>query len=570
MTSIVDFISNRSSVPPPGVAGAQAIEDFRGVLDENAGSFAHRLRIAKSTLTATGSLANFSRFKGDTEGLKASCAGLARIASVLSCDDVCTGFRASAAASAAGGGAGNGSADRVASDTFMLLLGHDSRLPHRGDIAVTPELLKSFEAIEVVLVAIDKEYLVFSSVALINGAVSILPPGASLRVPVDKLDAASFLILGGTDAAPLVAGFADIVKEKRGATPTAAPSATSAQAPQAGPIAMDVATIAASIGAAIGPVVREVMAASRVQVPTPSGDHPAAVSSERLKGKDTLIRFSRFVPPLGAALRNDPHTDVKSWGAQVKILLQGVGIYTTLPVAESLGRLKFSTRPLDPESLSALYNARFGQPASAVVNLENQLSTLTFIIAAMCGGDANFPFVEHMRLSVANLIQRIRRAQSDYERSVYATRILPRLFDEIEACVANTATSAAQLHADYPDGWFAKNSTLADWLDAEVASAQAHQIAALEKQLAAKQDGDSRKRRERERGDGQQPRPLADVCATVILSGKEARCTKVDCKLQHAFPPGATEQDKAAAKSRISQLRSAREAGRSGDKRQKR
>lgn len=145
--------------------------------------------------------------------------------------------------------------------------------------------------------------------------------------------------------------------------------------------------------------------------------------------------------------------------------------------------------------------------------------------------------------------------------------MVPGILDQIEAFTADSLYSVAQLRADYPDGWYAPRSLLANTLDREIATAQAQQLASLSQQLTAlrtrgkgpatgkdlagggaSKDSAGHKRRH---GDGPAQGPLSDVCSKVITSGKEGPCGRPFCTLQHAFPVGTSDSDKAAAKARI-------------------
>jgi len=233
--------------------------------------------------------------------------------------------------------------------------------------------------------------------------------------------------------------------------------------------------------------------------------------------------------------------------------------------------LQFAASHTSPSSLAAIYRARYPGAPEGPIDLEKQLTTLSFVISTLNKGDIENPFVDFMKATVGNLLPRIRSAQP-HELTVYATSIIPGVLDQIEAFTSDTTCSVTKLREDNPMGWYTPHSRLADALDRAVAAAHAQQLASLSQQVQALRpprskaggadptsggQGRDPKNTKRKR-EGAVQGPLSDICSRVITTGKEEPCGRTFCNMQHAFPAGTSDKDKAAAKARIEKLHSDR------------
>jgi hypothetical protein len=560
MSSLVSWISNIGQLSQGVQVASREISDAfiyeaRAAFEE----IKNRLALVRAQVHADKSFKT-QPYTGDAALLKAECSALTSLVSLTTLVDLRSGF----SSSSGGSSSSSSEQDSPADDEVFLVFPVHKRTPPAGG-AKTPigePLLVEYRKLEMWRMSFGHSVSIQFELVQLIGTPSTVLPAQSFSIPDDLLeDGLVFPVLRGEGAKHIIKGLSDVHKKNQQSKETANPRALPiASGP--GPTG-DVSALLQGLGSVLG----EVVAALRPpSAPAPAGEPPIAVSSEQLKGKQTLLRFSRISSALASALRSFSSLDKKAWGSMTRNLFLAEGVSIPLAAAEAVSLLQFATSPSSPSSLAALYRGRYPGAPDGPIDLEKQLSTLSFVIATLNKGDAGTPFVEHIQATVHNLIARVRSAQQ-HELTVYATSMVPGILDQIEAFTADTLYSVAQLRADHPHGWYAPRSRLADTLDREIATAQAQQLAFLSQQLTAlrtrgkgpatskdlagggaSKDSAGHKKRQR---DGPAQGPLSDVCSKVITSGKEGPCGRPFCTFQHAFPVGTSDSDKAAAKARI-------------------
>lgn len=527
------------------------VYDLRATAEE----FKYRRTLGNATLNTSSNEFKTHPFEGDATVLRAECKELSRTASLGKLEALRSGFRA-AGGSSNSGGLSEANPAPPDEGVFILLLGSKYRAPAPGTkLKITDTLLQEYRQFEVLRLSFGSASSILFEHVQMSGSLPSALPAPLVRIADDSLGESEFLTVNAEAGKELIAAFTAAYMQGKENTRNAITAPTTATAPAP---AGDVAAILKGLST----VISEVVSAVRPPPPSTGAEAQVAVSSETLKGKQELLRLCRIFSPLAAALRTSASTvDKKTWGSLTRGLFLNENVTIPMAASEAIGCLEFSNSPGHIASLTSIYRYRYPGAAEAPVDIEKQLSTLSWVVATLNNSDAEHPFVAHMKDTVGHLVTRVRLASSAAELAVYSTRLIPALLDQIGAFIANALYSCAQLRADYPAGWYAPGSALAASLDRECAAAQAQQLAVLTQQVQAMRPG-ANPRIAHPKGGAADPkkdtkkrprdsRPLLEVCKHVLISGKEEDCGNDYCKRQHAFPPGTSAADKASAKARV-------------------